>query len=271
MINFIVALPAEARPLTDFYRLRDKDSAGPFPVYRNDTVALAVSGIGKVPAAAATAYLQGLTRGNRHCAWLNVGIAGHARRRIGEGLLAHCITDHTSGRSWYPPQVHRLTIPTDNLLSVETPAEEYREDTLHDMEAAGFYPIACRSATAELVQCYKIVSDNREQPAAAVTARQCTELIADRLAEIDDLADTLAGTAAELTGWHALQSDLEAFTQRWRFSVSQQHQLARLVRRWENLAPEEPVWCQELGARKSAGEVLHWLRQRVETLPDSRY
>ena len=266
MINFIVALPAEARPLTDFFRLRDKDTSGPFPVYRNDTVALAVSGIGKVQAAAATAYLQGLMRETRHCAWLNLGIAGHAHRGIGEGLLAHCITDHTSGRSWYPPQVHRLAIPTDSLLTVEAPAEEYRENTLHDMEATGFYPIACRSATAELVQCYKIVSDNREQPATAVTAGQCAELIAERLAEIDDLADTLAATASELAGWHTLRTDLEEFTQRWRFSVSQQHQLARLVRRRETLTPDLPVWCEEFRSRKNADEVLRWLRQSVESL-----
>ena len=45
MIRFVVALPAEARPLIDRYRLRRRQPAGPFPIYETGSIALIVSGV----------------------------------------------------------------------------------------------------------------------------------------------------------------------------------------------------------------------------------
>ena len=75
MINIVVALPAEARPLLDHFRLRDKQHNTAFPIYRNTDMALIVSGPGKVAAAAATALLAGNRDTPATSAWLNVGIA----------------------------------------------------------------------------------------------------------------------------------------------------------------------------------------------------
>ena len=196
MINIVVALPAEARPLLDHFRLRDKQHNTAFPIYRNTGMALTVSGPGKVAAAAATALLAGARDTAAATAWLNIGIAGHAHHAIGSGYMAHRITDSATGTNWYPPQLHDLSIPTENLYTVDRPEDDYPATALYEMEASGFFPVARRFSSSELVQCFKVISDNRTQATTAVTAKLCTQLIAGKLADIEQLVSTLSGMAA---------------------------------------------------------------------------
>jgi hypothetical protein len=266
MINIVTAFPGEARPLIDHLGLTDRDRRGPVTVYRNTTHRLVISGAGKPRAAAATAWLQA-TDPVKNAAWLNIGIAGHASRPVGAGVLAHRITDHGTGSSWYPPQVHGLTLETDNLITVDKPETGYPEPALYDMEAAGFYPVACRSASAELVQCYKVISDNRDNPVAGITPASGAALIADRLADITALVTALDELSATVIARQVPGDRLVQFTSHWHFTVSQQHQLEKLLARWAALLPKKPPWCDELRARKQASQVLHWLEQRLNTVP----
>lgn len=266
MINIIVALPAEARPLIAHYKLRNKQNSAAFPLYRSTDMALIVSGPGKVSAAAATAVLAGSCDKNDHAAWLNIGIAGHACHATGKGLIAHRITDSATGNSWYPPQTLDLSAPTDSLITVDQPENDYPENVLYDMEASGFYPVACRFSTSELVQCYKIVSDNRECSTRTVTAKLCEQLVDGNLDKIDQLVIALGELAQEYTAWHTPHAVLEQIAGQWHFTVSQQHQLAQLVRRWQVLAPDQQLQFSQLGTRKKAAEVLHCLEKHLDTL-----
>ena len=269
MINIVVALPAEARPLLDHFRLRDRQHNTAFPIYRNTDMALIVSGPGKVAAAAATALLAGTGTSHTRAAWLNIGIAGHAHHAIGSGYIAHRITDSATGKSWYPPQIHDLSTPTESLFTVDRPEDDYPTAALYEMEASGFFPVACRFSSSELVQCFKVISDNRTQATTAVTAKLCAQLIAARLADIEQLVTALSGMADEYTRWHAPHPDLEQLATRWRFSVSQQHQLAKLARRWKVLTSDQPLWLEQLEKTRSARAVLHCLEQHLETLSTS--
>jgi len=266
MINIIVALPAEARPLITHYKLRDKQNSAAFPLYRNADMALIVSGPGKVSAAAATAMLAGSRDTNDHAAWLNIGIAGHACHATGTGLIAHRVTDSATGNSWYPPQTMDLSVPTDSLITVDRPENDYPENALYDMEASGFYPVACRFSTSELVQCYKIVSDNRESSSRTVTAKLCEQLVARKLDEVDQLVNTLGELAQVYTAWHTPHAVLEQLAGQWHFTVSQQHRLAQLVRRWKVLAPDQPLRFSQLYNKKKAADVLHCLEKHLDTL-----
>jgi hypothetical protein len=266
VINIVVALPAEARPLIRHFRLHDKHRDTGFPVHQGKDVTLVISGPGKVAAAAATAAL-----GSRHdprqvTAWLNLGIAGHATHRLGTGVIACRITDQATGKSWYPPQIMDLGMPGGDLHTVDCPEDSYAGDTLYDMEASGFYPVACRYTTSELVQCYKIISDNREQRSEGVTAKLCEQLVASRIDTIERLVTALARLARECTAWHTPHPDLDRLTGHWHFTVAQQHQLTRLSRRWQALQPGLPLWSRELASSKSAAEVLHRLGQHLDTL-----
>ena len=115
MINLVVALPAEARPLIKHYSLNRQQAHDAFPLYRNERMALVVCGPGKIAAATATTWLAELIPGKQRAAWLNIGVAGHATHDIGTGLLVNRISDHASNKSWYPPQVHDLDMATGSL------------------------------------------------------------------------------------------------------------------------------------------------------------
>jgi hypothetical protein len=267
MINIVTAFPGEARPLIDCLGLTDKDTQGPGTLYRNEKCRLVISGAGKIQAAAATAWLQDSGPVNGNTAWLNIGIAGHASRPVGEGALAHRITDHGTGKSWYPPQAHGLTLATDNLITVDIAQTGYPQDVLYDMEAAGFFPVACRSTIAELVQCYKVVSDNRNNPVAGVTPGQGEALITDRLADITRLVRVLDELSDAVIDRRVPENSIARFTSHWRFTVSQRHQLEKLLARWDAMLPEQPPWCDELQTRQQASQVLHWLKQRINAVP----
>lgn len=182
-----MALPAESRPLIDFYRLKSRPVQGAFRVYRNESVALVVSGVGRIAAAAATAYLHAVGGEPGDCAWLNIGIAGHAERPVGEGVLASRITDKITGTSWFSVPVTDLALTTGPLVTVESPEIHYTESVMYDMEASGFYDTARRCTSLPLIQCYKVISDNRAVSTSTLRARRVEQLMGDRLREIDRL------------------------------------------------------------------------------------
>jgi hypothetical protein len=198
MLRFVVALQAEARPLVERLGMRPFGE-GPFPVYRGDEAWLIVSGHGKAASAAATAYLHLTAGGEMGRAWLNVGLGGHGQRTLGEGVVAHKISDAASGAAWYPQLVVDSPSPTVPVLTVERVEEEYAPPWVYESEAAGFFPTACRFSVAELVHCYKVISDN---PDATLSRRMSSvaveELIAGSAGKIEAFAHDLAELAREL-------------------------------------------------------------------------
>jgi adenosylhomocysteine nucleosidase len=204
MLRFVVALQAEARPLVERFGMGVASEA-PYPVYRGDSGWLIVSGQGKAASAAATAYLHVIAGGAPGCAWLNVGLGGHGRRTLGEGVLAHKITDAAGGTSWYPQLVADVPCPTVPVLTVERVEEDYSEPWVYESEAAGFFPTACRFSVAELVHAYKVISDNPDATLSRrVSSSDVEELIAANLEPIATFARGLAGLGRELAALAAL-------------------------------------------------------------------
>jgi hypothetical protein len=198
MLRFVVALQAEARPLVERFGMAAA-SESPFPVYRGDEGWLIVSGQGKAASAAATAYLHLFAGGELGRAWLNVGLGGHGRRTLGEGVLAHKIHDAASGASWYPQIINDVPCPTAPVLTVERIEEEYSEPWVYESEGAGFFPIACRVSVAELVHCYKVISDNPDATLSRrVSSLAVEELIDGNLGRIAAVARGLADLGREL-------------------------------------------------------------------------
>lgn len=254
MLRFVVALEPEARPLIGRYRLRREPDDHPFAIYRRDGIALVVSGIGKVAAAAASSYLHLVSGGERHAVWLNVGIAGHGRRPVGEAVIAHKIRDAASDRSWYPPQISSSE-PSDEIVTVDRPEAAFREPVGYEMEAAGFYDTACRFASSEIVQCLKIVSDGPGAPAAGLTPAKVTTLVEDRVDDVERLAQGCLELSAELRRWAAKPPDFDRCLERWYFTVTEKRQLSRLLRRRDTLAPAVDLPLEDLGSRARGKEV----------------
>jgi len=154
-----------------------------------------VTGPGKPAAAAGTAFLGALSGCPQATIWINLGIAGHAERQVGEVLLARSITDADSGRVWRPILPQDRPCPADDLLTLDRPDLGYRHKGMVDMEASGFFPTACRYADTELVQILKVVSDNRATTARGLSAKQVRLLMGGALDILEALLASLAALA----------------------------------------------------------------------------
>ena len=263
MTRFIVAMACEARPVIDHYGLKSVADDSPFPVFRRENRWLAVSGIGKANAAAATAFLHLRSGAEQHCGWINFGCCGHSQVPVGQGVLAHKIVDRGSGRSWFPPLAFSYQDLTSSLCTVDRPERNYGEDQAYDMEAAGFFDIACRFTSAELVHCLKVVSDGPGDRLEDLTAAKITDFLTRRMDRLIALVTTNEELAAEVAVSQLDPSNLREMTSRWRFSLAQKRKLHRLLQRWQVLqgAPWEPG--QDLKDASSSKEVLRYLERQV--------
>lgn len=267
MIRLVLALPAEARPLIEHFGLRRRTGKTAFPVYDNGDMSLIVSGVGKRNAAAAATYLHAASGAPRDSAWLNVGIAGSRMRALGEGMLAHSIKDAATKSCWYPPLVFEPPCETTAVLTLDRPASSYADACSVDMEAAGVHATACRFSTAELVHCFKIISDNEANPAQSVTAASAERLVAQRLDVIEAVVAELSQLAREITRLYAPPPELGRFLERWHFTVSERHKLRRLLQCWRLSAHGQQALTAELDALTAPGEVLALLERRLQGLP----
>lgn len=190
-INLVAALPAEARPIASRFGLERAQPDFGFPLYRRGHVALVVTGTGKIDAAAATGCLGAMGGCRREAIWVNLGIAGHAERCVGEVLLADSITDAGSGRIWCPTLPQDRPCLTECLLTLDRPDTCYEGEGMLDMEASGFFPTACRYSSVELVQVLKVISDNRETAARGLSAKQVHRLMEGTLEILEALIERL--------------------------------------------------------------------------------
>jgi len=262
MLNLVVALSCEAKPLIDALKLRWVSEKGPFPIFLGDDVSLILSGIGKLNAAAATAWLHAAHSGNQDQAWLNVGTAGHAAHRIGSGILGHKIRDMASRQCWYPPLTFPATAVTGEIVTVDQVQMGYPPTGCFEMEAAGFYTAASRFSTLELVHCYKVITDNPRQPYTEITPELVTALVAERLPEILDICEHLRKTEREWAEISAPPPGYERLIACCHFTVNQRHQLHDLLTIWRHIGPP-PEGIERM---RHARAILKALREGIPSL-----
>jgi adenosylhomocysteine nucleosidase len=264
MINIVTALACEANPIIQHYRLKISAQAGGFPVYRNESIALIISGMGRYAAASAVGYLQALLTpmedrmpGNAvpHT-WLNVGIAGHKNMDIGTALLAHRVSDEGAEQSYYPCFTFDLPCTSAEVISVAQAETRYTTDAAYDMEAVGFCAAASRFSSFELIHCLKIISDNRLTSHEHINKHVGEELVGNQLLIIEDLLGKLEKLQHALPDTHIFSQDYYQLTQRFRFTVTQQNQLKRLLQRWSVLVNTPLADGLPLQDYQSAKQVL---------------
>ena len=226
---WVCALACEARPIIDRYRLKKSRRDHAFDLYAGPRMACVVSGVGRLAAAAATAWCAARFDAERALAWLNLGIAGAADFELGTLLQVTQIVDADDGRRYYPAPTAKPALPTATCLSLARPADDYPPGLLLDMEASGFAASALRFSSAELIGCLKVVSDNpgaqTGRDRAAVSA-----LIARRLDAVDAEAMRLLALADELAGREIDPADWRALLAAAPFSETERNRLRGLAR-----------------------------------------
>jgi nucleoside phosphorylase len=241
---------------------------GSMPWFRSESAALVLSGVGKSAAAAATAYLHARTGEVPHAVWINAGVAGHRSRPIGDIALAHTVIDDASGRRWYPTRLGGPSLDSAEIRTVDARRTELATDALYDMEASGFYPVALRFSTIELVQSLKIVSDHGASPVRAERVRELVESRVDSLAETADHLEALASALGPLR--RDERTLAERYHSRWRFTTTEDRRLRRLLGRWGTLEPAVERAPSSFEGAPSAAEVLRRLDERLRALSRER-
>lgn len=270
MLNIVVALATESRPFIDHFGLSESRSVIGFRVFSGERIRLIVTGSGRVSCAAGVATLGALAHsqdaqgtGYGVPAWLNVGIAGHAGYPVGQGVHAVSILEAATARRWYPVQILELSGRGEAFCTVDTPETAYPEPYVYDMEASAFYATALRYATGELIQTYKIISDNRDHGVKTVNKHAIRDSIIQHLPAIEGIANGLLELAAEVNETRPKLAELDRVMNRWHFTVSQQHRLRELLRRWEALSGDEPLMDAALNRCPSAKSVLAEIDARL--------
>ncbi len=267
MIHFICALKCEARSLIAHYRLKHRADSEAFPLYTSPDkqISLTISGIGKVNAAAATAFTHAFLLTGKQDVWLNVGIAGHRDMQIGEITLAHKIIDQTNNYAWYPQIIINPPCPSMEVLSCDEPITNYT-DVLFEMEAAGFYATACRFATSELIHVIKIISDNQQQPAEKMSESFVAELVNNQLTVIDQISDSLSLLANEVGNTNGIPDYYEQIIEQWRFTHAEKLILKSCLNRWHVLCPDENP-MKEIDKSLHGKEVICQITNKLDTYP----
>jgi len=268
VINIITALQCEARPLIEHYRLRGNARHHAFRCYQNDDMQLIVSGIGKLAAATATTYLAGNNTQTSH-AWLNLGIAGHADKAIGEPLLAHKLIDAASDQQWFPGIVMPIPCASETLTTIDKPALDYRHDTMIDMEASGFYAAASRFQSCELIHSLKIISDNQQHPAEQITEKKTTAIVNDNMVTIDSVINSLIALSSQLNKIEQTPAEVYDFMAQWHFTTYQQNELRHLLRRWHALSLTDKPSHHDFSSQTTGKAVLVAIKEFLDEQPIS--
>lgn len=258
-ICFIVALPAEARPLIAHFKMQK--CAHPFlNVYQGSDFTLLQCGIGKLNAAASTgALLQFLPHTD---ALINVGIAG-GQYAMGDRLLALSVRDAGSDRTWFPhlPPVRLLSdIACAEVCTVDKPTDAYEKNTVFDMEASGVFSAASTYVGSAFIHCLKVVSDNPDNPIDNINPSNVSLAIDKAIPDIEKLIKALPYSTKPDTSMidelcHSLFNSI-------RHSQTEKHQTQRLVGRLAALS-NEALNIDELIQSQSA---KHLHRQLTTTI-----
>lgn len=267
MVHLICALNCEAEPLRAYYRLKQGTESGLFKTYSNPDarITLTVSGTGKINAAAATSYTHEYYHALKSDAWLNIGIAGHQSLDIGQAVLAHKIIDISSNTTWYPQIIFSTPCPSSTLKTLDKPSSEY-EEHLFDMEAAGFFAIASRVTTCEIVHVLKIISDNKSYPASKLDKAVVLGLIANQIDTIDSIIDSLQQLSRELAAVFSPPREYHACLEHWHFTWYERRTLHYLLIRWQVLFPGTSI-LKRIGNISDGRQFIQLVQEKLDNTP----
>ena len=260
ILYIYVALPCEAKPLVEYFKLKKQVSVKPFAVYLSKDICLTVTGLGKSAMAAGVAYSQALFSSGKPAFLINLGIAGHRDFDLGALFLITKITDADSQRSYYPSLVFPVPCLTASIETVSKPVIDYHPTALCDMEASAFYETAIRFVSSEFVFCLKIISDNQFSEIANIQTKRVVEWIAKHLDTIEYLVLLANKQTACIKG----NCDLVLYQQlinQYHFTLNEREQLKKLLDKWAVMTNNQ--YLESVVDLTTAKKVLQWLEIKI--------
>jgi len=270
-VNIVVAHGLEAKALVKMLGLERHQAGSEFVQYRNSNeLRLLVSGIGKEAVAAAVIYLgeQQAVDDGQIRAWLNIGIAGHRDAPIGSAWLGNKITDESSGTSAYPPQLID-GVDAGSVVTVDEPENSYLLDAAYEMEACSFYAEATKYSTAELVQVFKVISDNLENPISEIDIQSVPGLIAAQEPQLLTLIARISAIVRQYNSSQRLPSCYSEGCSKTHLTVSQKLLLRRLCQRYKALGLEDELESVIGRVGSDARQLIQQLAERIDGVSEA--
>ena len=242
MIHLFCALSCEAEPIIQHFNLSKIKEFDLFRLYRSEdkNISLAITGVGKMNAAAAVTYHHACLSTFSADIWLNIGVAGHSSLPIGEACLINKITDNQFGTTWYPQILFDIDCTNAPLITHDAVSYQY-QDSLFDMEASGFYQMALRLGTAELIHCLKIVSDNQQHSVENIKTDYVKKLISKNNMKIVQLLNLLKPLAKELSSINTAPKYYQTLIEEYHLTKTERIQLLRLLNQWSVRFPNDDI------------------------------
>ncbi|MFK7862821.1 MAG: hypothetical protein AB8B95_01200 [Pseudohongiellaceae bacterium] len=267
IVNFVVAHSLEAAPVIEKFRLRKVKQNTAFPIYEAGRFKLVVCGMGKVNAAAGTAYLATVGQNNsiEESIWINLGIAGHQSLRVGETLVIHKVREASTDSVQYPFPIPS-TIVSCELITVDVPERDYPLDVAYDMEGWAFWETARKFSRLELVQLLKVVSDNRDQGIDTLTKSEISKIMQGLCENLDEVVGRLQEIAAHYYAAQSLPDSFFELRNNFQFSVTQSLQLKRACQRFKATGIEHELECFLTMKKLSSKDLLQQLEARLDKL-----
>jgi hypothetical protein len=120
-----------------------------------------------------------------------------------------------------------------------------------------------RFTNGELIQCLKVVSDNRQLPAEQLQPKQAIELIAAQLPVLEQLAAELSRLRNSLASPQSGQ--LQVLLDGFHFTAAERQQLKTQLLRWECLTEGRALEVEK-GNFRNGKEVLLWLARQLDAV-----
>ncbi|MAI60714.1 MAG: hypothetical protein CMM92_06820 [Rickettsiales bacterium] len=160
MIHFIVATSSESKLIIKKLKLKKIQPSSGFDFFYNDNFSMTITGLGKINSALGVAHTFFKFKNLSNNIWINIGLAGHEKEKIGTLILVDKIYDDETKKSMYPFFIKDYKIKKLNCTCYAKPNLNY-DKSLSDMESSGFFLSANKYSTKELIHSLKIISDNK--------------------------------------------------------------------------------------------------------------
>ena len=184
MIFILTALLAEATPLIEAYHL-EKSHDRHYPLYQNSTIALIITGIGKVSSAAATSYLLQKYHANSGDKVYNIGLCASTKKDLPISALCKIkkVIDIHSGHLYHIADSGEALSCVDKALDTPTGIKT----ALVDMESVGVVVATKRFLPQKDICILKIVSDYTDT--SLPSKARVTALIGQHIETIKEYID----------------------------------------------------------------------------------
>lgn len=220
--------------------------------------------MGMIEMAGAIGYTMALFANPDMPILLNLGIAGHRSHTLGNLILGQKIINPETNRNFYPQLPFAVQCATEAIATRLHPEAQYLDDYVYDMEAAGFYEIAVKFSSCELIQVVKVISDNAQSPISVITEAAVERWVDSQLANIQILIEQLTHLRS-FTLMDNIERIQQQLSEQFHFTVSHSIKLKALLHRWRLLKGDaELKWVD--ARPKNAKELLSWIEAELDRM-----